>query len=420
MAVTNEGLRNLGLNLQLPNTISALASNYIGGQLDSIFGDSDIGRGVSNVLSQGISSATDTIANNILKGNTLTQGLGQNVGQSLQGAALGTGANLVGRGINILGGDTKLSRGIGQGVATGLANAPGIIKGVKQINDLSKQIRQTTQTINQLKEAGIATNGQGILDGLKGLKGAQLASLGGIGMGIAGTALGAAMGPSKEYGGKYGGITQGMDMAYDTIQAAINFVPGWGQIASGAMALNKGLSNIFGSTDGMTLQDSILGSAFMPAPVKWVNMIGAKTTSTFGNQSWQNSEKTQSFMGNAFGNLQDKFNTAREEAGKTYGLMSQGAYRDAQNNIIFARGAWDQILNMADQNELQNIRSQAMSSINNQRYAQDIQGGWSPVARGKYGMKILNNATNHNIGMRLLSGAALIDNKQMILCSVVD
>jgi len=27
-------------------------------------------------------------------------------------------------------------------------------------------------------------------------------------------------------------------------------------------------------------------------------------------------------MGNAFGNLQDKFNTAREEAGKTYGLMS--------------------------------------------------------------------------------------------------
>jgi hypothetical protein len=30
-------------------------------------------------------------------------------------------------------------------------------------------------------------------------------------------------------------------------------------------------------------------------------------------------------------------------------------------------------------------------------------------------MKIFNNATNHNIGMRLLSGAALIDNKQMIL-----
>lgn len=61
-----------------------------------------------------------------------------------------------------------------------------------------------------------------------------------------------------------------------------------------------------------------------------------------------------------------------------------------------------------------------MASINSQRYAQNIQGGWGPVARGRYGMKILNNATNHKIGMRLLSGAALIDNKQMILCNVHD
>jgi hypothetical protein len=49
-----------------------------------------------------------------------------------------------------------------------------------------------------------------------------------------------------------------------------------------------------------------------------------------------------------------------------------------------------------------------------------IQGGWNPIYRGKQGMKIFNNATNHNMGMRLLSAAALIDNKQMILCSAVD
>jgi len=35
-------------------------------------------------------------------------------------------------------------------------------------------------------------------------------------------------------------------------------------------------------------------------------------------------------------------------------------------------------------------------------------------------MKIFNNATNHSIGMRLLSAAALIDNKQMILCNALD
>jgi len=56
-----------------------------------------------------------------------------------------------------------------------------------------------------------------------------------------------------------------------------------------------------------------------------------------------------------------------------------------------------------------------MTSINNQRYAQDIMGGFHPLYRGKQGMKIFNNTTNHNIGMRLLSAAALIDNKAMIL-----
>jgi len=110
---------------------------------DGMFGDSDIGRGMSNIFSSGISAATDTMANNIIKGNALTQGLGKNVGSSVAGAALGTGANLVGRGINALGGDSKLSRGIGQGVATGLANAPGIYNGVKNAIAIGKTIKNT-------------------------------------------------------------------------------------------------------------------------------------------------------------------------------------------------------------------------------------------------------------------------------------
>jgi hypothetical protein len=74
-----------------------------------------------------------------------------------------------------------------------------------------------------------------------------------------------------------------MDTAYDLVQTGIGFIPGWGTFASGMMSLNKGLSNIFGSTDGMTKTDAILGSAFMPAPVKWLNMAGASTTGTFNN-----------------------------------------------------------------------------------------------------------------------------------------
>ena len=380
---------------------TSIAASALQDKVSDMFGDSEIGRSLGGIFSQGISSASDTITNNIIKGKSFLEGAQKNAGASVAGAAAGLGANLVGKGINALGGDSRLSRGIGQGVATGL----GTIGGQWASNLVSGT-------------GGLTFGGSGLFSDMSKMQGAINPYA--LGASVLGSAIGAAAGPSKEYSGKYGSITQGMDTAYDMATAGVNFIPGIGQGISAAMVLNKGLSNIFGSTDGMTKTDAILGSAFMPAPVKWLNMWGSSKTGTFNNQSWQNQQKADSFMGNAFGNLGDKFNQAREEAGKTYGTFSQGAKREAQRNLNFANQAWNQILAMADQNELQNIRSQVMSSINNQRYAQNIQGGWSPIARGKYGMKILNNATNHNIGMRLLSGAALIDNKQMILCNVPD
>ena len=242
-----------------------------------------------------------------------------------------------------------------------------------------------------------------------------MANIGGLAGSAVGAALSAVTGPSKEYSGKYGNITQIADTAYDLVQAGASAFGPVGAIISGGMALNKGLSNIFGSTDAMTTQDAILGSAWAGAPVKWLNMWGSSKTGTFDKQSWQNSEKTSNFMGSSFGNLADRFKKAREEAGKVYGTFSQGAKKEAQENIDFANRAWDKILAMANQDEYQNIRSRDMASINNQRYAQNIQGGFTPLQIGKMGMKILNNTIDHNRGMRYLSAAALIDSKQLIL-----
>ena len=377
------------------NQVAAIGTNFLSNTVSNqlsnkLFDDSELGRGLGTLFSSGISSAGNTMADNVLKGTYLTKGLGQNAGVSIAGAGAGLLSNYIGQGINSLGGNSMLSRGFGAGVATGLGTIGG-----------------------QVASNLISTGSTAGTSGLFGTAAGSINPLG-LGMTVAGSALGAAFGPSKEYGGTYGSTTQTLDTIYDTALMGANFLPG-GQIISGALALNKGLSNIFGSTDGMTKQDAILGSAFMPAPVKWLNMWGSSKTGTFNNQSWQNSQKVNSFMGDAFGNLSDKFNQARNEAGKTYGTFSQGAKRRAQRNIDFTNDAWGKVLAMADQNEVQNIRSQYMSSINNQRYAQNINGGWNALARGKQGMKILNNATNHNMGMRLLSGAALIDNKAMIL-----
>ena len=385
----------------MSTTISSVPSinyNNLGEIIPNVLGNflgqnTNFGGTLGNFFSQGVSTATNTIGKNILKGQGFAEGLSRDVGQSLAGTGVGLAAQGIGKGITSLGGDSMLSRGIGQGVATGLGTIGGQVAG------------------NLLK-------GANAFSGLSSLtKGWNPIGLGGQ---IVGSGLQAAFGPSKEYGGKYGNITQTMDAIYDVAQGVVGTLGPIGMGVSGLMAVNKGLSNVFGSTSGMTTQDAILGSAFMPAPVKWINMWGAKTTDTFNNQSWQNSERTNSFMGNAFGNLSDKFDKAREEAGKTYGTFSRGAYNEAQDNINFANKAWDKILAMTDQNELQKIRSQYMSSINNQRYAQQIQGGFNPIARGKQGMKIFNNATNHNMGMRLLSAAALIDNKAMILCNAHD
>ena len=380
--------------------VGDIVTDYLSNKL---FDDSEIGRGMGTLFSSASSSALGTMSSNLFKGETLAKGLGQNVGASVAGAGAGLAANYIGKGITSAMGDSRLGRAVGAGIATGLGTVGGAA-----LSNLIQYGSVAGKAIEGSKAAGLIGKGAGAINPYA------------LGMTVAGSALGAATGPSKEYGGKYGGVTRTADAIYDIASVGVNFIPGVGQIISGAMVLNKGLSNIFGSTSGMTMQDAILGSAFTPAPVKWLNMANAKTTSTFDNQSWQNQEKADTFMGNAFGNLKDKFDKARTEAGKTYGTVSSNAYKKAQQNIGFANYAWDRILAMADQNELQNIRSQYMSSINNQRYAQEIGGAWQPIARGKQGMKIFNNATNHNIGMRLLSAAALIDNKQMILCSAVD
>jgi len=139
-------------------------------------------------------------------------------------------ANYIGKGINSLGGNSMLSRGIGQGVATGLGTVGGtfaanLIKGSSaKLFDSAKFFDTAAGSLNPYA----------------------------LGMSIAGSALGAALGPSKEYNGKYGSTTRTMDTIYDVAMAGANFIPGAGQAISGIMALNKGLGNLFGSTSGMT------------------------------------------------------------------------------------------------------------------------------------------------------------------------
>lgn len=393
----------------------------VGGRLSTfasqMFGDEESGQIAGGLVGSAVGSTFSGLSDNLVKGAALGTGLGQDVGSSVAGTALGIGGTYAGKGITNAMGNTWGGRFLGQGVASTIGGIGGGLAG----NAIKgKGLFDNIRNISTAVKAGKAVKaGEKIKDLQQIQKLGKVGSMNIAGMAgqVVGTALSAATGPSHAYQGKYGKITQGLDHSYDAIQSAIGFVPGWGQLVSGIMALNKGLTNIFGSTDGMTKQDAILGSAWA-GPLNWINMAGAKRTGIFNNQSWQNTEKTDSFMQNSFGNLGEKFAKAREEAGKTYGTFSRKAYRKAQANVGLANRAWGQVLNMANQNEYQNIRANDMTSINNQRYQQMIQGGFQPLARGKNGMKILSFATTsgyQDTGMRLLSRAALNSSGMRIL-----
>jgi hypothetical protein len=123
----------------------------------------------------------------------------------LAGAGAGITANYLGQGITSALGDSRLARGIGAGVATGLGTVGGTVLGnlASTGSILGKSSALFGSTANVLDKSG------------KLVKAGAALNPYGLGMSVVGSALGAAMGPSKEYAGKYGGITQTMDTVYD-------------------------------------------------------------------------------------------------------------------------------------------------------------------------------------------------------------
>ena len=240
--------------------------------------DSEVGRIMGNVMSGTANGAVD----NLIKGKVFYDGLGKNSLHSLSGAGVGLASNLIGQGVSNSMGNSALGRGLGAGLSTGLGTIGGAaVSNLINTGNIAGKIYDA---------AGNVTNGAKLF-GIGGAHNKNFFKVGkgaainpyALGASVLGSALGAALGPSNEYNGKYGGITQGMDTAYDVLSAGANFIPGIGQGISAAMVLNKGLSNLFGSTDGMTVQDAILGSAFMPAPVKWLNAGFGSSTGSFDN-----------------------------------------------------------------------------------------------------------------------------------------
>lgn len=216
--------------------------------------------------------------------------------------------------------------------------------------------------------------------------------------------------PDKsEYTGDKGNITETMDSVYDGISdAAMAFGP-IGQIVGGVMKAgkfaSKGANAIGGGTDGMTTTDAILGSSFLSlTPIGLINGFGGSTTKTITKDNDAFAQVGASYLGS-----NSTVDDAVHKSGKKFGLFSKKAFYKAQDKIDQARLQQDIISQIADESRIQKQLQSSMSTINSNRYAMKMQGGFDPTAirAARHGMSIelLNKAKS--IILKAQQGAKL-------------
>ena len=261
----------------------------------------------------------------------------------------------------------------------------------------------------------------GVASGISALKNAKKAIANadklkqvktGAGLSIAGSIADIASSflPEKsEYTGDKGNVTETMDSAYDGISdVAMSFGP-VGQMVGGIMKLggfaSKGVNALGGGTSGMTTTDAILGSSFLSlTPIGLINGFGGSTTKTITKDTDAFKEVGASYLGS-----NSTVDDAVHKSGKKYGLFSKKQFRKAQDEIDKAIVQQDIISQIANKSKIQKQLQASMSTINSNRYAMKMQGGFDPtvIRAARHGMSIelINKA--RSIILKAQQGAKL-------------
>lgn len=189
---------------------------------------------------------------------------------------------------------------------------------------------------------------------------------------------GAFIKPKNEYDGEYGNITAGMDAAYDKVSDTLMNIPGWGQIAGGAMKgmelLGKGLGRLGGGTDGKTRKDAILGSNFFNWNIGLINGFGGKKTISIDRDY-----RTWALAGNSYTGSEGDFGSAMGKIGK-YGAWSSKQRRRANELISEAGRTQNELNTIMDYNQMRLQSLAQQQDMNNQEYMNLMNGGYDQGA----------------------------------------
>lgn len=183
--------------------------------------------------------------------------------------------------------------------------------------------------------------------------------------------------PEKsEYSGDSGNLAQTLDTTYDSISnAAMSFGP-IGAIVGGAMKgaslLGKGFNSLGGGTDGMTTQDSILGSSFFNWNIGLINGFGGKKADIINKNNLAFETVGSSYLG-----TNDIVDDALTKSGKKYGLFSNSARKQANRDIAEANQQQNIMSDIADEALDRFALKDSMSAINSNRRAFNMKGGYN-------------------------------------------
>lgn len=292
-------------------------------------------------------------------------------GKSIGGILTETGSSILGTS------DNSVVRASGQ-----------LLGNYENIGNTIKSIKSTAAAIKGLKAAKTTAETTKALKAAKLTQLGNYSSLGGTAASVLNTALFGNKTPS-EYSGKYGGITQGTNAAWDAAKTSLAFIPGVGQVISGAMEgaelLGNGFKALGAGTDGMTTADAILGSNAFSWNVGALNGAFGHTTTPFTKDTDIYDNIGGSYMGsNALANKWAPY------ANKKFGFVSNNKYKEAekatQENIrqqFILQG-----INNNTQRDL--ALQQSMVNANNLSNENALSGGWNPYISISKNGSVLN------------------------------
>lgn len=313
-------------------------------------------------------------------------------GNAYLGSAIGTISTMLGSSLGSkLFGDSKIGNIAGQALGTAASKILGsalkapsgsgigdvIVSGITSniFNNNTAGGRAAASIVN-----GVGSQvAQNIFNRAKAFSGFDAVNIAGIGLGAAQ----AAMKPKTEYSGEKGKITSTLDLADSVGTAALNAIPGVGQVLGLAkMGLDTGfkaLNNAGFGTDGMTTIDALLGSniigeAFLPLSL--INGKFGKTTTRLNPRTFQENQDLAK-VESSYSNTVRQGIDAWKKQGKKYGMFSHGAYKKANRLVNMYGIANEALLDMANENKIDDARIQA-NGLGNIQYNQDLQGGLNP------------------------------------------